>query len=89
MSGSPLGTDNVAEAVMSTATLHRLPTYEAAYFRQRASAHRAIAERSRPEVASVHHRFAAAYLAAAAAVASGEDVELDVLRCTAAPIDAR
>lgn len=71
MGSLALHSDSAAHAIATRATLHRLQSSEAAYFHQRASAHRAIAQRSRPEVASVHHQFAAAYLAAAAAVERG------------------
>lgn len=77
MSSLAFRNDSAADATTSSATVHRLPSSEEAYFQQRACAHRAMAVRSEPQVASVHHRFAAAYVAAAAAVERGESAYFD------------
>lgn len=79
MSGFALRSDGDSHAPTSPATVHRLPSTEASYFRQRASAHRAIAQRSDPGTASVHYRFAAAYVTAADAAERGERVDFDGL----------
>lgn len=63
--------------VRTTSTLGRAGTSEADYFRNRARAHLALAERSPPQIAEVHRTFAAAYGAAAAKVECGEPADFD------------
>ena len=77
MSGFALRSEGESRVLTSQATVHGLPSSEASYFRLRASAHRAVAKRSAPVVASVHYQFAAAYLAAADAAEKGRKVDFD------------
>ena len=77
MSGFALRSEGESRALTSQATVHGLPSSEASYFRLRASAHRAVAQRSEPMIASIHYKFAAAYLAAADAAEHGRKVDFD------------
>ena len=63
--------------VRTTSAPGRAGTSEADYFRHRARAHLALAERSPPQIAEVHRTFAAAYSAAAAKVECGEPADFD------------
>lgn len=63
--------------VRTTSTPGRAGTSEADYFRSRARAHLALAERSPPQIAEVHRAFAAGYSMAAARVERGEPADFD------------
>lgn len=63
--------------VKSPSARGRAGAAEADYFRNRARAHLALADRSPPHVAEVHQAFAAAYRLAAARVERGEPADFD------------
>lgn len=75
---SSLNCPVVADLIVRTGSAPgRAGTSEADYFRNRARAHLALAERSPPQIAEIHRTFAASYCAAAAKVECGEPADFD------------